>query len=158
MKAIDLYKSLEDDIVKACDNNENMRRHPGHDLRVYLFSLRKENMPLCSCESKLLNKFVEYYTNARSDPIPDFGRDEFLTYMSLLNSIKSAIVPQSTHSKSNSPSCSYKKKSNKFVHNNSREQTLSVKSLSGSPTKVNSSFQTQIVQDDSKRKNHETCV
>jgi len=155
MKAIDLLKDLEDELVRACGNDESMRRHPGQDLRIYLLDLRKEGMPLTMCESKLINEFVECYTNARSDPIPDFGSEEFSKYTALLNRIKTAIVPRSAQSKANSPLNANKR--NKINKAGNSSQTFTLKSLSSSPTKA-SSFQTQIVQDDSIKKDSETCV
>jgi len=154
MKAIDLLKSLEDDIVRACGNDETMRRHPCHDLRIYLLNLRKEDLPLAMCESKLINEFVEIYTNARSDPTPDFGPDEFEKYISLLNRIKANIIPRNTPAKTNSPLNLGKRKN---ANKGGMSSQTALKSLSCSPTKV-SSFQTQIVQDDSKKKDNETCV
>ena len=108
-------------------------------------------MPLSSCESKVINEFVESYKNARNDPIPDFGPDEFTKHMALLSRIKSAIIPRVTQSKANSPLNLNKRKTSKGSNLN-QAFTLKV-----SPTKV-STFQTHIVQDDSKRKDNETCV
>ncbi|KAH9392643.1 hypothetical protein TYRP_005728 [Tyrophagus putrescentiae] len=93
MKAIDALKTLEDDIVRACGGDESVRRPPGADLRVYLLNLRKGGYcPLQGIESKLINEFVEAYSNARSDPIPDFGAEELERYLSLLRRIQAAII------------------------------------------------------------------
>ena len=93
MKAIDALKTLEDDIVRACGGDESVRRPPGSDLRVYLLNLRKGGYcPLQGVESKLINEFVEAYSNARSDPIPDFGAEELERYLALLRRIQAAII------------------------------------------------------------------
>ena len=93
MKAIDALKTLEDDIVRACGGDESVRRAPGADLRVYLLNLRKGGYcPLQGVESKLINEFVEAYSNARSDPIPDFGAEELERYLGLLRRIQAAII------------------------------------------------------------------
>lgn len=154
MKAIDSLKRLEDEIVRACGNDESVRRHPGTDLRVYLLNLRKENMPLAACESKLINEFVESYRNARSDPIPDFGAEELDTYMAFLDRIQSLIISRNVQSKASSPLNPSKRKTSKRGSNN---QTVTLTKVS--PTKVPSAFQTQILQqDDSKGKENESCV
>ena len=98
MKAIDALMDLENELVKAY-GDERIRRHPRSDLRIYLLNLRKEDLPLFGCESKLINEFVECYTNARSDPLPDFGHDEYQHYMILMNKIRSNIKFNSTISK-----------------------------------------------------------
>lgn len=90
MKVVDSLKDLEDSIVEACGGGH--RRLPGQDIRVYLLNLRQENLPLVGCESKLINEFVESYINARCDPIPDFGPEQYGQYMELFRQIKSTIT------------------------------------------------------------------
>ena len=103
MKAIDALQDLENELVKAY-GDERIRRHPRSDLRAYLINLRKEDLPLFGCDSKLIHEFVESYIHARSDPIPVFGRDEFQNYMILLNKIRSNIKYSSHISKSSNVS------------------------------------------------------
>lgn len=151
MKAVDLLKELEDEIVNACGNDESIRRLPGQDVRVYLLNLRKDNFVLSNCESKLINEFVECYTNARCDPIPEFGLEEYKHYQSLFNSIKSAIIPIT--SSNTIPTLIHRKTSK----NSNTSQTATLKSVASSPSKIQ--FQTQVVQDiKSKLKDSETTV
>lgn len=148
MKAIDALKTLEDDIVRASGGDETVRRAPGSDLRVYLLNLRKVGFPLQGVESKLVNEFVEAYTNARSDPIPDFGPEELNRYLALLGRIQAAIIKTSSSNNtklSGSPNANNETRGH---HRRKSSKGQSAKETKVSPTKVSSTkatFQTHLV-------------
>lgn len=144
MKAIDALKTLEDDIVRAAGGDETLRRAPGADLRVYLLNLRKAGCPLQGVPSKLLNEFVEAYTNARSDPIPDFGAEELSRYQALMGRIQAAIIY--TAKPGGSPASNSETRAHHRRKGSSKGQTA--KETKVSPTKVSSTkatFQTHLV-------------
>lgn len=95
MQTVDSLSLLENALVEAGTFNFK-RRPPGQDLRFYLLRAAKEGGPLCGCDSKLINEFVEVYYHARHEPLPEFGKPDFEHYMTLLDNLIDSTANRST--------------------------------------------------------------
>lgn len=87
MEAVDSLKRLEEEILESVSGDVSKKRPPGQDLRFYLQRLSRDSGPLSSCDSDLINQFVNSYNHARHEPEPNFTQNEYKNHIKILNSI-----------------------------------------------------------------------
>lgn len=102
MKAIDALALLEAAIVES-SGNPSLKRPPGQDLRYYLLRLVKDDGPLCACDTKVINEFVDCYNSARHEPFPYFGSENLNHFINLLNAIRNSIKANNSPNRRISP-------------------------------------------------------